>query len=244
MRKDDDTAVSLESADYAQSDLTADRIMEFLRLNPDFLAENAQTIAEMAPPTRWIGDGVVDLQRFLLERQREDLDQLRLAAQEVIETSRGNMSSQTRTHSAVLALLSAHDFEHMLRIINDDLPLLLDLDVVTIGFEPGDNAPQALTSAHIQPFQPGEIEDIMGSDHDVRLFKEIEENKAVFGSAASLVRSAALMRLRPSRKVPPGLIALGARSPNFFHPRQGTELVTFIARVIERCAHRWLEKQA
>ncbi|MEQ8196001.1 MAG: DUF484 family protein, partial [Rhodospirillales bacterium] len=112
------------------------------------------------------------------------------------------------------------------------------------GFEPGDDAPRALTSAHIQPYQPDDIDDIMGTDYDVRLFKDIEESKAVFGSAATLVRSAALMRLRPSRIVPPGLVALGARTAGFFHPRQGTELVTFLARVIERCTHRWLEKQA
>ncbi|MEQ8195885.1 MAG: DUF484 family protein, partial [Rhodospirillales bacterium] len=111
MRKDDDNTASLESAGFGQGDLNADQVLDFLRDNPEFLAQHAQTIAEMAPPTRWSGDGVIDLQRFLLERQREDLDQLRLAAQEVIETSRGNMSSQTRTHSAVLALLSAHDFE-------------------------------------------------------------------------------------------------------------------------------------
>jgi uncharacterized protein YigA (DUF484 family) len=73
------------------------------------------------------------------------------------------------------------------------------------------------------------------------LLKEVAESKAVFGSAASLVRSAALLRLRPGRSVPAGLIALGARSPDFFHPRQGTELITFLARVAERCIHRWLE---
>ncbi len=241
MSKKEEKAISLEATEFSPNDLSSAQVMDFLQHNPDFLSENAQTIVEMAPPTRWSGDGVIDLQKFLLERQSEDLGQLRLAAQEVIETSRGNMSSQTRTHSAVLALLSAQDLEHTLRIINEDLPLLLDVDVATVGFEPGVDAPQALASANIRSFQPGDIDGVLEPGYDVVLLKEIAESKAVFGSAASLVRSAALLRLRPGRAVPAGMVALGARSPGFFHPRQGTELITFLARVIERCVHRWLE---
>ncbi|MGY8990248.1 MAG: DUF484 family protein, partial [Rhodospirillales bacterium] len=100
---------------------------------------------------------------------------------------------------------------------------------------------QALAAANIRPFQPGDIDTVLDPDYDVVLLKEVAESKAVFGSAASLVRSAALLRLRPGRTVPAGMIAIGARSPGFFHPRQGTELITFLARVAERCVHRWLE---
>ena len=241
MRKEEDKAVSLETTDFSPRELSSEQVLDFLQHNPDFLAENAQTIAETAPPTRWSGDGVIDLQRFLLDRQKDDLNELRLAAQEVIETSRGNLSCQTRTHSAVLAMLSANDFEHLVRIINDDIPLLLDLDVATLGFEPGEGAHQAMTSANIRPYKPGDIDTVIDPDYDVVLLKEVAESEAIFGSAASLVRSAALLRLRLGRSVPAGIMALGARSPGFFHPRQGTELITFLARAAERCIHRWLE---
>ncbi len=241
MKNEDKKITHMDTSSPSPAELKPHDVLDFLCQNPDFLAEHAKIIAEMAPPTRWSGDGVVDLQRFLLDRQSEDLDQLRLAAQEVIETSRGNMSSQTRTHSAVLALLTAMDFDHMMRIINDDLPLLLDIDVASVCFEPGADSPLALTTAAVQAIEENDVDALLGPDHDVRLFGDMEESKFLFGSAASLIRSASLIRLRPGHGIPVGLFVMGSRTVNFFHPRQGTELITFLARVIERCIHRWLE---
>ena len=50
----------------------------------------------LAPPARWSGDGVVDMQQYLINRNRSEMDELRDCAQDVIETSRSNMSTQTR----------------------------------------------------------------------------------------------------------------------------------------------------
>ena len=58
MRKEEEKAVSLETTNFSPGDLSSEQVLEFLQHNPDFLAENAQTIAETAPPTRWSGDGV------------------------------------------------------------------------------------------------------------------------------------------------------------------------------------------
>jgi hypothetical protein len=55
-------------------------------------------------------------------------------------------------------------------------------------------------------------------------------------------RSAAITRLRPGLSTPTGLLALGSRGQGTFSPGQGTELLTFMSRIVERCAHNWLEK--
>jgi uncharacterized protein YigA (DUF484 family) len=54
------------------------------------------------------------------------------------------------------------------------------------------------------------------------------------------VRSAALARLHPARDVPVGLLALGSRGDDFYSG-QGTELVGFLARVLEFCIRRCRE---
>ena len=38
-----------------------------------------------------------------------------------------------------------------------------------------------------------------------------------------------------------GLLALGSREPDTFHPGQATELLCFLTRVIERCIRSWLD---
>ena len=239
--------------------ISGDAVANYLRRHPDFFNDRLDLLSEMSAPSRWTGDGVVDMQRYLADRRLGEIDDLRNCAQEVIETSRSNMSVQTRTHAAVLAMLSAADLEHLLRVINDDLPLLLDVDVVTLGIEaPGslESGLQAvrgkalgalLALAEVQKLPQGGVDGILGAEENVRLLKDIGDGTEVggtlFGAAAGLARSAALARLRPGREVPAGLVALGSRG-SAFRPGQGTELIGFLARVLESCLHRLVEASA
>ena len=107
------------------SNVTADDVSSFLRDHPEFFNDRQELLSSMLAPFRWSGDGIVDLQRFIADRRLKEIDDLRDCAQEVIETSRSNMSVQTRTHAAVLALLEGSSIENLLRIIIDELPLSL-----------------------------------------------------------------------------------------------------------------------
>ena len=86
----------------------------------------------------------------------------------------------------------------------------------------------------------GAINRFLGDEQDVRLFREMNDDGTVFGSGAGLVRSAALVRMRPSKNLPAGLLALGAREATF-HPGQGAELLTFLCRVLEQSIVRALD---
>ena len=238
-----------DAADSSPDSPSGEQVADFLIDNPDFLAEHADLLSVMTPPKRWSGDGVVDMQGFLMERLRGEIDNLRACAQEVIETSRVNMAHQTRAHTASLAVLAATDFEHLVRIVNDDLPLILDVDVVSLGFEPADPpvgalAPAlapALASEAIRPLEAGAVDDLMQAGKAILLLPEITDDGTLFGSGAGLARSAALARLHPGRRLPAGLLALGARGAGTFHAGQGTELIGFLARILERCLTRWLD---
>ncbi|MBO6521650.1 MAG: DUF484 family protein [Rhodospirillales bacterium] len=217
--------------------LSADDVAVFLMRNPNFFADHPDVLDYVELPDRFTAGGVVDFQRYQLQRRDSEIDELRTCAQDVIETSRSNMSIQTRTHASILALLHATTLEQLYRIVSDDLPILLDVDVAAVGFEPANHANVTILSEHLRTLPPGTVDAIVGADQDVQLYREFWDDGAVFGGAAGLVKSAAIARIKPGVTMPNGLIALGARD-NTFAPGQGTELFAFLARVIEASVMR------
>ena len=221
--------------------LSDDAVAEYLRDNPDFLVRYPDALDGQEAPPRWDGDGVVDIHQFMLDRLRGEMEELRTCAADLIETSRSNMSNQTRTHAAVLALLATVDFAHTVRLVREDLPLLLNVDVVSIGFEPAERPLPGLSLPDVQTLPADAVDGLVGAGQDVSLERAMTDDGSIFGAAAGIVRSAALARLRPSGDVPTGMLALGTRHPATFYSGQGTELVGFLALVVEQCVHRWLD---
>jgi len=234
-QKSNDSA--LGTVPSGEDGITGENVADYLARHPDFFTDKLELLSEMTAPSRWSGDSIVDMQRFQAERRLDEIDELRNCAQEVIETSRSNMSVQTRTHAAVLAAMSAVSLEHLIRVVNDDLPLLLDVDVVILGFETPEGS--ALPS-DVHKLPPGTVDTLLGEVGSIRLFRDMEDDGTIFGAGAGLVRSAAIARLRPGVGVPTGLFAMGSRGSTF-HSGQGTELIGFLARAFESCLHRLAE---
>jgi uncharacterized protein len=225
----------------ADGDMTSQSVAAYLTRHPDFLTDHPELMKVLTPPSRWNGDAVVDLQSFMVDMLKNELEGLRNCAQEVIETSRSNMANQTRTHAAVLALIAAGDLERLMRIITDDLPVLLDVDVAVIGLEGvvmtkgGD--------AEIRKLATGDVDRLMNSNQEAVLFSSITDDGSIFAHAGGLVRSAALARLHLEPLQADGFLALGSRHEAAFRGGQGTELLRFLARVIERCLLRIVTTQ-
>jgi len=227
----------LDSDGFKANELKPDDVAEFLISNPGFFSDHPDILDCVDLPDRFVAGGVVDFQRYQLQRRDSEIDELRTCAQDVIETSRSNMSIQTRTHAAILAMLHANNIQQLYRIVSDDLPILLDVDVAIVGFEPSEGNNVSVLSEYLRTFPSGTVDAIVGTDQDVHLYREFWDDGVVFGSAAGLVQSAAIARIKPGISMPNGLIALGARDDTFA-PGQGTELFSFLARVVEASVMR------
>src|SRR3954464_12498025 len=115
-----------------QEDLIAEDVAHFLRDHPDFLARNPDLLRLLTAPQLDRGAGVVDLQYHLLEKLRTQLGGMHDQQRELIATTRANLNNQNRVHAAVLFLLDAKSFEHLIQTITTDLAVLLDLDVACL----------------------------------------------------------------------------------------------------------------
>lgn len=222
-----------EAPGGADGKLGADEVAVYLRAHPDFLLAHPELLQTLTPPSFRSGENVVDMQAFMIHRLRSD-------HKELISTSRRNMAGQSRVHEAVLSLLEAKSLEHLVHLVTTDLVVILDLDTVVLGVE----SAKAVATAEVRALKPGAVDCLLGRRRDLLLSDRARGDPAVFGGAADLVRSQALLRLNFGSGLPVGLLALGSRKERKFHAGQGTELLAFLARVVEHCVREWLDLSA
>jgi uncharacterized protein YigA (DUF484 family) len=221
---------------------TVTEVADYLRRHPDFLVEHPDLLRLLTPPAHDRGEGVVDMQRYMLERLRGELGKLQESQNELIATARENLSIQARIHAAILALLGATTLEHLIEVITTDLAVHLEVDAVVLGFEALDRVAPGQQARGLRLFPRGRIDRLMAGAREILLLADTPGDSELFGSAATLVRSQALLRMQLRRDAPMGVLAFGARDPQKFHPGQGSELLTFLGRVVELSIRAWLER--
>ena len=219
--------------------ISADQVATYLRQHPNFLVEHPALLDILEAPEQDHGEGVIDLQQAMLQRLRAEVDNLTDARDALVVTGRSNLNTQARTHDAVLSILGARSFEQFIHTITTDLAVKLDLDVATIAVEQSDDSVQAMPAKGIFQLDEGTLEELLGTA-PMLLRENIAGDPEIFGPAAGLVQSDALIRLSISAQAPKVLLALGSRQPDQFHPGQGTELLNFLAKVLECSFRTWL----
>ena len=220
--------------------ISADQVAGYLRRHPDFLNHYPELLEVLTPPARERGDGVIDLQQFLVERLRRENGELAQLRDELVATGRSNLATQSRVHEAILAILRARSFEEFVETITTDLAVILDLDVVTIGVEQSADGAAWKPLAGVYCLEAGSVDSLLGSSGNLLLREDTVGDPAIFAAGAGLVRSDALIRLKISANTPPALLALGSRQSGAFHAGQGTELLSFLSRVLEVTFRAWL----
>jgi uncharacterized protein YigA (DUF484 family) len=227
-------------------------VLAYLRDHPNFLERYPEALRLLRPPSRQTAEGVVDFQYFMLERLRRDLARLQDEQNNLIATSRGNLASQCRVHKGVLAMLRAASFEQLLQTVTTDLTVLIDVDIITLGIESA-TAPYGVPARvargagatrlpvpGLHLLRAGTVETMLGPTREVLLCTDIRGDPALYGGGAGLVRSQALLRLSFGGAAPVGLLCIGTRNPDTFHPGLGTELLSFLARTLEIRVAQWL----
>ncbi len=225
--------------------LSGQDVAAYLRRHPDFFRHYPALLEDLQAPDCKRGDGVVDLPSFMVERLRDSMEEMTKARDDLLATGRNNQAIQNRIHQAILALLNARSFEQFIETITTDLAVIMDVDLVTIGVERTETGAAVRPSSGIYRLEEGVLEALTGGANGGILLRDnIEGDVAIFGAGAGLVSSDALLRLNIAPNAPGALLAFGSRQPDQFHAGQGTELLNFLARVLECCFRAWLELPA
>lgn len=219
--------------------VNAEEVSAYLREHPDFLIRNADLVQHLTPPMVRRGSNILDLQHYMVDRLQTEVGRLRTEQRELLTASRTNLNNQNRVHAAALFLLDAQSFEQLIQTVTTDLAVLLDLDVACLIIESGNRDLPGCDGAGVKLVKAGAVDRWLGR-RELVLAGNIYGDPAIFGGGSGLVRSEALIRLHISAESPPGMLAFGSRDPDMFDHGQGTELISFLARVVERCIRTWL----
>ena len=235
--------MSDSNTDILDVPLSADEVIAFLKDNPKFLQLHPDVMNYLVPPKNGDGKNVRDFQSFMIERLKSDKEKIAENTRELVENARSNMNNQQRIQKVILRLLEARNFEEFIHIITMDMATMLDTDIATLVVESnGHDIPHIHTSG-IRVVPPGTIDQWMG-DKSVLLQSDISGIEIIYGGAYTLVRSQALLRVDISMNTPPAILAFGSRDAFMFNDGQATDMVSFLARVVERTFRAWLNLPA
>lgn len=160
------------------------------------------------------------------------------ANQDLIAFARGHSGAVASIHTAVLAVMEAEGFDHLIHIVTQEWPHILGLDAVALALFVGDRGVRADASG--LQFVDARIVEHSIASFDTVLLRGVERGHPLFGPACDLVRAEALIPLAGDPPLPRGLLALGQRAEQVFETPHGSELLVFLGRVLSRSMARWL----
>jgi uncharacterized protein YigA (DUF484 family) len=220
--------------------LTDEQVERFLRDHPRFLAERPALAEAMSPPQRHLGDNVVDLQAFMIDRLRADRRDDQGAQDRLVERQRRERSLQDRIHAAALAMIGAVDLDHLVEIVTADLAILLGVDMVALAVETTSRDGATHVTSGVRCLPRGTVAGLMDDEREVVLRAPAHADERIFGSAASLVESEAMIRFGGDERLPQAVLALGSRLPDRFRAGDPVELYRFLGGVLDRCLRKKL----
>ena len=182
---------------------------------------------------------MVDLGSVAREKLLEELRQLKALNAGIVETARANLATQSQIHMAVLALLEADSLAALDRKMSGRLTGALGVDVCRVlieGHAPLKSGESLLGAAE------GFVGEVLGDKVERLGPVDPQIAHALYGQQGARVKSEAVVRLDFNGH--DGLMALAARDAHLFESGQGTELLNFLARAIERMIVQWLHHKA
>ena len=222
------------------SDADRDLIRSLIVAEPALVLEDDDVMRRLVGDS--VGDRkVVDLRDRLVERLENRLEKLAMTHRTVIAAAYENVSGTHQLHRAVLALIEPPDLASFIHRLTAEVPPLVTVDDARLCVE-ADVTETTVASGfgddlggRVLAMPEGTIADYIALDGDpaspVILRPAGAEAELIFGEA-NPVQSEALMQLDVGGAK--GLLVFGSGDPRRFDAGHGTDLLEFLAGVVER----------
>ena len=208
-------------------------VRRFLSDNPEFLTGDHGLLDELGLKVAVSGN-VIEFAPAAMARIHAAHQHEATQRQQVEATARANFSAQAQTHGAVVDLLDARNHSDLARRVDELAQQRFGLAAGVIALETESHRP-----AGWRMLVDSQVDMILGGSQRLARMGFAPTALGLFGERSDAIKSMAMVRMaiwEPSRQ---GLLAFGSADPEGFTEDMGTELVAFLARVVERTAERW-----
>lgn len=203
----------------------------FLREHPGLIRGDSDLLSDLG---LWLrADNIIEFGPAALARLSADKSREKAARRELETTARANFAAQAQTHAAVVDLLESRNHADLARRLDETARLRFGLITAAIALEVPGGVP-----AGWRPLPTGGADELLGAEGLTRM-GPVLAGRILFGELAETITSAAMVRIALWAPARQGVLVFGSPDPNGFTPQMGTELVSFLARVVERTAERW-----
>jgi uncharacterized protein YigA (DUF484 family) len=206
-------------------------VAAFLREHPNLIRGDADLLSALG---LWLrADNIIEFGPAALARLSADKSREKAARRHLEVTARANFAAQAQTHAAVIDLLEARNHADLARRVDETARLRFGLVAGVVGLEGPGGVP-----AGWKALRAGAVDELLGLSGQARMGPALAA-KTLFGDQADQVASTAMVRLALWSPAREAVLVFGSSDPIGFLPQMGTELVSFLARVVERTAERW-----
>ena len=206
-------------------------VSDFLRENPSTIRHDADLLADLG---LWVkADNIVEFGPAALARLSADKTQERAARRRLEATARSNFAAQAQTHAAVVELLETRNHADLARRVDEIARARFGLVAGVVALEASGGVP-----AGWRILAQGHADNLLGSRGQSHMGPPLDR-AVLFGAESENVRSVAMVRLSLWEPARQGVLAFGSGDEAGFTAEMGPELVSFLARVVERTAERW-----
>ena len=206
-------------------------VADYLRNNPDFFQNNPSLLASLEIPHSC--GPAISLVEHQIKVLRDQNAQLKRKLMDLVHVARDNNRLNERMHQLTLGLVNSKSLEGLLDTLRDNLIGEFNADTVTLRLAGVSDTLARECGVEIYKTDHTELAHfeafLKSSRPQCGRFKK-EQLKYLFGDQAEAIESVALIPL--GRNSAQGLLAIGSREANRFHPGMGTLFLTHLGELM------------
>jgi uncharacterized protein len=179
---------------------------------------------------------IISFEEHGVARLRERLGAVEEANEDLIAFARGHSDAVASINAAALEAIEAPSIDSLLEVISRRWPAILGIDFVAVGLIVGDRGFRADCHS-IERVESEFVERMVREIAPVEV-RSVACGHPLFGTASSVVRAEALIRIDGPPPYPKGLLALGQTAELAADSSHGSALLMFLGRVVAATIRR------